>query len=346
MANKKETKKVFEEKKAKKRELFNEQFRKFIYHSNMIAYSLGELTASEQHFFDYITSKIQQEDSSSKKYTVTVNEMIRYYGTRNGYTYQKIQTDLDNLVKAHFDIYHSEDKKTEFIPIFKKLELSPDKHIITYIFNPESRLYLFRLHGKFYLIDLATLRAVQSKSALILLRMWTAEKNLKTTVNIDCDIDTWRVALQGQKEKGKRMPARRIVQTIQRAVDSLKDLFSYRYHFDVKTSYAGHKISSCKVSIFGDNSTTYPILNNEKTDKKDGSDIRFYNESNTTEELIKDFDDVKKYWGIDLSDKKYPNVEINNVKSPSSKRIDKEVKSFSGNLNGDNIKIDSEDLPF
>lgn len=335
--------------KRSKRYLLKDPYSKvFIYHANTIACSLGELTASEEHIFDFLSSQIKRTDPVGKRYSIYISDIIHYYGSSAGKNYRKVRTGLDNLSKAHFNVYNDNTNSVSFIPIFQyikyedhenKAELINQKKIY-YQFNSKASPYLFQLQRNYCKMQLSTPRAIKSKGALTLLRLWAAKKDYSSEVRIEASMNSWRIALQGKKEGVKPLSNKSIVQTIKRAVKTLNKAFNHRYYLEYCDSRGEHKADTCAVEVFGDNSTPFPILNNEN-DFGDGGDILFYNESGTSTELEDDIKKVKKIWGIDRNDPKYPHAEINKkVEDPFSGDIDKFSTEASAQIFNDN------DLPF
>lgn len=242
---------------------------KMVFHAKVISYGLGGLGSLEQHIFDYLTSKIKFEDSEDCEYVVYLKNLVKYYGKGGGTAYKRIKDTIKRLAQNTFCIFDVQKEKTKFIPIFKELTVDDELSEVHYVFNKDALEYLLKLDKDYYVIDLATLRKVRSKYALIILRIWTARMGMSPRAIIGGDTTFWRIAFQGKKALSDPMSISKLNQEIRRAVKMLEKLFGNRYIFilDSRHNGNGHKGKGFFIEIFGDTTENYPILNKE-SDKK------------------------------------------------------------------------------
>lgn len=277
---------------------------KMVFHAKVISYGLGGLGSLEQHIFDYLTSKISFVDSENCEYAVYLKNLVKYYGKSSGTAYKRIKDTIKRLAQNTFCIFDVQKEKTKFIPIFKELIVDDESSEIHYVFNKDALEYLLKLDKDFYVIDLATLRRVRSKYALIILRIWTARMGMSPYTTIGGDTTFWRIAFQGKEAFSNPMAISKLNQEIRRAVKMLEKLFGNRYIFILNSKHngKGHKGKGFFIKIFGDTTGKYPILNKESDEEfKDndgviqpGSCMKF------TKDEIKYVKEAKEKYGLDL----------------------------------------------
>lgn len=236
-----------------------------VFHSKKIAYGLGELSAIEQHIFDLLTSQINQDSNPEKALTFSIADIMDYLDIKGGTAYRVTHDNLKKLSGANLVLRDKRTKsKIKRIPIFDYFDDNRETGIISYRFSEKMEPYLFNLKsGEFYSINLATLRTIKGKDALILFRIWCARKNYDLQTMVIEEVDWWRIVFQGSNAETNPWKNYTVTLTLKKAMHALKLLFNNRYYFHLYARKDHYRIRKYDFGVLGDTSEAYPIINGE-----------------------------------------------------------------------------------
>ena len=187
--------------------------------ANDLAKSFGNLNALAHKVLDYCIAHVQPHDKASQEYTITINDLIAYFGmTKSGANYQILINAFTQLNARTAVILPSYDKQGEVESVtltslfdFIKIEKNGT---ITYAFHRFVAPYIFELRKDFYSFRLLELSRVKSKYTLSFLKLWNANSlgkwsdatqpnQLPPSLHLEASLDDWKTWLLGVGEDGK-----------------------------------------------------------------------------------------------------------------------------------------------
>lgn len=260
----------------------------------------GDLSVAEQHLLDILVSKVNIKDPFHAVSSFSVSEIAQY----SNKSLQTVKNNIKALASKELTIFRRdfypdsmiydtlEKDKTYYpikIKIFSLFEKNDDD-IFNYKFSSDfiSYLSITKKSSEFsYIIDLNTSEMITSKTALILFYIWSANKDNNADLRICTTYNVWRKLL-GMENRSDAS----VVSNIQNGIKNLRKLFGDRYYFST-VSFRSNTQKGYGIHIFGDNSTSYPILN-ENTDtgiKK--TDIHFLQDNNYSKNVSRIIDNNK-----------------------------------------------------
>lgn len=110
--------------------------KKYIIQSKKLALGLGDLTTTQQHLFDLLTSNcaIVTEDSSifDQTFKMPFIDIKHYLNIRGKRADKLIENNMNELSKADFYYYDKGQKDFLSMKIFKSIKLKDDVYLYTF----------------------------------------------------------------------------------------------------------------------------------------------------------------------------------------------------------------------
>lgn len=295
----------------------NRPLPQFIKYSKKSAKGWGNFTIVEHHLIDFLVCIAQSQGNLKEEYDISMDELMSRYESLNGTNRKVIRDGLQHIREKKFILFKNRSEKKNskkdeedlFKPISVFSKLIKTESGYCYSFTNDFRTVIFNLSDEnSYKLDLFMADKIRSKNALILLKLWSSKKSDNASVKLQASAIIWEQILGLSNASYGR-----INQEVKRAIKILDNLFGSRYFFSSFSNIHKKRLLNYNVIIFGDNTTSYPILNKED-DFGNGEDIEFLHDRNFEENKSK----LYNYFGI-----KYLNEKVRDVRSLNLNEIDK-----------------------
>lgn len=175
--------------------------------ANDLAKAFGNLKAFEHKLLDYCFSYVTKESNVTDTFLVTTKEVLKHFGLNaSGYNYERVARGfkaLNENTALYLPIVENGVKGILMTQLFRKIKFLANGEV-EFIFSEDAAPYVFALRSQFFSFKLAELAQIKSKYAIILMKLWEANrfKNQRVTT-IQGDLDDWQDWFLGEE---RRMP--------------------------------------------------------------------------------------------------------------------------------------------
>ena len=175
--------------------------------ANDLAKAFGNLKAFEHKLLDYCFSYVTKESNVTDTFLVTTKEVLKHFGLNaSGYNYERVARAfkaLNENTALYFAIEKDGKKGIRMGQLFSMIEFMENGEV-SFRFSEFAAPYVFALRSQFFSFKLAELAQIKSKYAIILMKLWEANrfKNQRVTT-IQGDLEEWQDWFLGEE---RRMP--------------------------------------------------------------------------------------------------------------------------------------------
>jgi rep len=227
--------------------------------ANDLAKAFGNLRAFEHRILDYCFSHVTKDDDMTNVYKVKTVEILHHFGLVNsGQNYERVARAfkaLNENTALYFSIEENGKKGIRMGQLFSWIDFMEDGEV-AFKFSEFAAPYVFALRSNFYSFKLAELAQIKSKYAIIIMKLWEANryKNNRTTI-IKGDLESWQEWFLG---KNKTMiPARFKRDCIQVGADELEKKLDIDILLNVIKE--GRKVIGYEMEITDNKRTTQQV---------------------------------------------------------------------------------------
>ena len=164
--------------------------------ANDLAKAFGNLKAFEHKLLDYCFSYVTKESNVTDTFVVSTKEVLKHFGLNtSGYNYERVARGfkaLNENTALYFAITKNGKKGIRMGQLFSMIEFIESGEV-SFRFSEFAAPYVFALRSQFYSFKLAELAQIKSKYAIVLMKLWEANrfKNRRVTT-IQGDLDEWQ----------------------------------------------------------------------------------------------------------------------------------------------------------
>lgn len=175
--------------------------------ANDLAKAFGNLKAFEHKLLDYCFSYVTKESNVTDTFVVTTKEVLKHFGLNaSGFNYERVARGFKTLnenTALYFAIEKNGKKGIRMGQLFSMIDFMENGEV-SFRFSEFSAPYVFALRSQFFSFRLAELAQIKSKYAIILMKLWEANryKNQRVTT-IQGDLEEWQDWFLGEE---RRMP--------------------------------------------------------------------------------------------------------------------------------------------
>ncbi|CIO27637.1 Rep [Streptococcus pneumoniae] len=175
--------------------------------ANDLAKAFGNLKAFEHKLLDYCFSYVTKESTATDTFTTNAKEVLKHFGLNaSGKNYERVARGfkaLNENTALYLPIVENGVKGILMTQLFRKIKFLANGEV-EFIFSEDAAPYVFALRSQFFSFKLAELAQIKSKYAIILMKLWEANrfKNQRVTT-IQGDLDDWQDWFLGEE---RRMP--------------------------------------------------------------------------------------------------------------------------------------------
>lgn len=218
---------------------------------NDLAKAFGNLKTFEHKLLDYCFSFVQKDSKPTERFRVSATDILRHFELNSsGRNYQRVAEGFKTLnenTALYFTNVREDGKKSIIMTqLFSYIEFVEDGQVI-FKFSEYAQPLVFDLKKNFYSFKLREIARVKGKYALILLKLWEANRYTKdkSRVVIQGTLDDWQDWFLGEE---KRMTAGAFLQkVVTRAAEELEEKFDLDIYIDVQKN--GRKVVGYRMDI-------------------------------------------------------------------------------------------------
>lgn len=173
--------------------------------ANDLAKAFGNLKAFEHKLLDYCFSYVTKESNVTDTFVVSTKEVLKHFGLNtSGYNYERVARGfkaLNENTALYFAITKNGKKGIRMGQLFSMIEFIESGEV-SFRFSEFAAPYVFALRSQFYSFKLAELAQIKSKYAIVLMKLWEANrfKNRRVTT-IQGDLDEWQDWFLGTEKR-------------------------------------------------------------------------------------------------------------------------------------------------
>ena len=173
--------------------------------ANDLAKAFGNLKAFEHKLLDYCFSYVTKESNVTDTFVVSTKEVLKHFGLNtSGYNYERVARGfkaLNENTALYFAITKNGKKGIRMGQLFSMIEFIESGEV-SFRFSEFAAPYVFALRSQFYSFKLAELAQIKSKHAIVLMKLWEANrfKNRRVTT-IQGDLDEWQDWFLGTEKR-------------------------------------------------------------------------------------------------------------------------------------------------
>lgn len=173
--------------------------------ANDLAKAFGNLKAFEHKLLDYCFSYVTKESNVTDTFLVTTKEVLKHFGLNaSGYNYERVARGfkaLNENTALYFAIEKNGKKGIRMGQLFSMIEFMENGEV-SFKFSEFAAPYVFALRSQFFSFKLAELAQIKSKYAIILMKLWEANrfKNQRVTT-IQGDLEEWQDWFLGTEKR-------------------------------------------------------------------------------------------------------------------------------------------------
>lgn len=216
---------------------------------NDLAKSFGGLKAFEQKVLDFCFSFVTKDSKPNEDYKVPILDIIKHFNLNtSGDSYKRVAEAFKRLnenTALYLPIEREGVPAIRMTQLFSYIDLDVEG-MVYFRFGEFATPYIFQLKEHFYSFRLGDLARINGKYALIMLKLWEAQRRGKekhTTIN--GSLEEWQEWFLG---KDKQMPAGQFFNNIiVRGTDELEKKLPVE--FFVTTQKRGRKVVGYEIMI-------------------------------------------------------------------------------------------------
>lgn len=173
--------------------------------ANDLAKAFGNLKAFEHKLLDYCFSYVTKESNVTDTFVVSTKEVLKHFGLNtSGYNYERVARGfkaLNENTALYFAITKNGKKGIRMGQLFSMIEFIESGEV-SFRFSEFAAPYVFALRSQYYSFKLAELAQIKSKYAIVLMKLWEANrfKNRRVTT-IQGDLDEWQDWFLGTEKR-------------------------------------------------------------------------------------------------------------------------------------------------
>lgn len=173
--------------------------------ANDLAKAFGNLKAFEHKLLDYCFSYVTKESNVTDTFVVTTKEVLKHFGLNaSGKNYERVARGfkaLNENTALYFAIEKDGKKGIRMGQLFSMIDFMENGEV-SFKFSEFAAPYVFALRSQFFSFKLAELAQIKSKYAIILLKLWEANrfKNQRVTI-IQGDLEEWQDWFLGTEKR-------------------------------------------------------------------------------------------------------------------------------------------------
>lgn len=204
---------------------------------NDLAKAFGNLKAFEHKLLDYCFSYVTKDSMPNERFRADSHSILKFFGLNaSGQNYQRIADGFKSLnenTALYFSNVRPDGKKSIIMTqLFSFIEFV-ENGVVEFKFSEIAQPYVFDLKRNFYSFHLRELANIRGKYALILLKLWEANRFGDSRITlINGTLDEWQSWFLGEE---RRLSAGKFMQSvIKRAAEELESKFNVDITLDIK----------------------------------------------------------------------------------------------------------------
>lgn len=176
-----------------------------IVQGNDLAKSFGKLKSFEHKVLDYCFSYVKQDSTPEQRFCIEVAELLKYLRLTSGGTNYKRVVEafkvLNESTALYLPIEENGVKGIMMTQLFSYINYL-ESGVVYFEFSKYAQPYVFDLSKNFYSFRLRELASIKGKYALILLKLWEANRygNSRITL-IDGSLEEWQTWFLGTERR-------------------------------------------------------------------------------------------------------------------------------------------------
>lgn len=164
--------------------------------ANDLAKAFGNLKGFEHKLLDYCFSYVTKESNVTDTFKVSTKEVLKHFGLNaSGKNYERVARGfkaLNENTALYFAIEKQGKKGIRMGQLFSMIEFMESGEV-SFRFSEFAAPYVFALRSQFYSFKLAELAQIKSKYAIILLKLWEANRfNNQRVTTIKGELAEWQ----------------------------------------------------------------------------------------------------------------------------------------------------------
>ncbi|WP_438468394.1 replication initiation protein [Streptococcus pluranimalium] len=171
---------------------------------NDLAKSFGNLKSFEHRLLDFCFSYVQKDSKPEERFSLETTSLLKYLGlTNSGTNYNRVvkgfKTLNENTALYLPIIDHKGNKGIRMTQLFSYIDYY-QTGTIQFEFSRYAQPHVFELKKNFYSFHLRELALIKGKYALVLLKLWEANRYGQSKVSvIQGDLEEWQSWFLGEK---------------------------------------------------------------------------------------------------------------------------------------------------
>lgn len=193
---------------------------------NDLAKAFGGLKAFEQRVLDYCFSFVKEDDKPNTVYEVSALELIHHFGFKtSGTNYERIAKAFkalnENTALYLPTVLNNGERGILMTQLFSRIAFG-EAGTVQFRFSEDAVPLVFDLRKNFYSFHLNELSQIKGKYALILLKLWEANRmGNESVTTIKGSTEEWQGWFLGKEQ---RLPANRFHSNVlKRACEELEN---------------------------------------------------------------------------------------------------------------------------
>lgn len=169
-----------------------------------MARSFGNLKAFEHKLLDYCFSYVTLEHNTDEVFEANAKEILKHFGLNtSGKNYERVAKGfkaLNENTALYLPIVENGVKGILMTQLFRRIKFLSDGKV-SFQFSEDASPYVFTLREQYYSFKLAELARIKSKYALILMKLWEANRFRKSERTfIKGTLEEWQNWFLGDKK--------------------------------------------------------------------------------------------------------------------------------------------------
>lgn len=242
--------------------------------ANDLAKAFGNLKAFEHKLLDYCFSYVTKENTVRDVFKVSSKEVLKHFGLNtSGRSYEQVARGFKAL-NENTALYFPEttpDGKRAIVmgQLFSYIKFIEDGEV-EFRFSEFAAPYVFALRSQFYSFKLAELARIKSKYAIILMKLWEANRyNNQRVATIQGSLQEWQDWFLGKEKKLE--PARFKRDCIQVGAEELEKKLGVDIYLNVVKN--GRKVIGYEMQITDNRQPTTAEVIQHATENSHQTDI-------------------------------------------------------------------------
>lgn len=217
---------------------------------NDLAKAFGNLKAFEHKVLDYCFSFVQKDSKAGERFVIEIATLLKFFNlTSSGTNYERVMNAfkvLNENTSLYLPIEEDGVKGIMMTQLFRYINLL-ESGVVKFEFSEYAQPFVFDLKKNYYSFRLSQIARIKGKYALILLKLWEANKYTQdnTRVIIQGSLEDWQGWFLGEE---KRLPAGEFLRSvITRASEELEEKFEVNIYLEVQKE--GRKVTGYRMDI-------------------------------------------------------------------------------------------------